>query len=71
MAIIGFLFLIVVLIYFTVSYFVVFLNVMGAYNIGGVPNTWKARIATLLAGAALMWVWQEVLLVSPFEVIIK
>jgi len=71
MAIIGFIAVCVVLLYLTGAYVIVFLNTMGEYNIGGVPNTLMSKVITAIAGAVLWWLWTEALSHSPFDIIIK
>ena len=71
MAVVGFIFLVVILLWITLGYVILFINTMGKYNIGGVPNTRGSKILTLILGVVLMEAWQQLLLVSPFEVIIK
>ena len=71
MAVIGFLCVCAFLLYLTIVYVLLFLDTMGKYNIGGVPNTLTSKVITAIAGAVLWWLWTEALLYSPFEVIIK
>ncbi|CAH9016120.1 putative TMhelix containing protein [Vibrio phage 242E40-1] len=44
---------------------------LGAYNIGGVPFTWKDRIWIPFAALALYYLWGVIHDTSPFTVIVN
>lgn len=44
-------------------------NSLGTYNIGGVPNRWYTKLATLLlAGAVCAYWWWLFSVAAPFEI---
>ena len=48
-----------------------FIYCLGAYNIGGVPFTWKDRVWIPFAGLALYYLWGVIHSTSPFTVTIN
>lgn len=45
-------------------------NNLGMYNIGGVPNSWKTKVITILGIILLGFVWGRLLSVAPFIILI-
>lgn len=70
-SILGFLVLCVILGYVSVAYFLLFLNGMGRYNIGGVPNSAMKKVALLIAGIVLCFLWVKLFQYSPFSISLK
>lgn len=67
MAVIGWLFICLCMFYFSAAYVFIFLDTMGQYNIGGVPNTTKKRVIAIIFGILLTIVWYYVFKGSPFS----
>lgn len=44
---------------------------LGTYNIGGVPNSWRARLGYLLAGVFLGFLWAALMRAAPFSIALK
>ncbi len=58
MAVFGWWFMLAWLVMLSAGFYLVALNNLGTYNIGGVPNTMAKRVATIVGGAfvAVLWV---------------
>ena len=68
MAIIGFIFLFVVGLFFSAAYLLLCSQTLPQYNIGGVPTKWYGKVATLLLGVALFYGWKMIFEYSPFTI---
>ena len=68
MAIIGFIVCGILLIYFSLAWAAVAFNTLGKYNIGGVPNTYKDKIFTLVLLCVLAFGWIALFENAPFTV---
>lgn len=68
MAFFGWLCMMTALGWVSLIYLVAFLNGMGKYNIGGVPNLISVKICIVLVGLFLVWVWSLLISIAPFTV---
>lgn len=71
MAILGWMVCVVVMLYVSAAYVLVFLNGMGKYNIGGVPNKAMNKVGIVIGGFVIGFLWMQVYLSAPFSVIVK
>ena len=69
MAILGFIFIVLLSVYGTLGYLLLCANGLGQYNIGGVPNKLRNKIL-ILAGLFLIgaWWWLVVFPSAPFSI---
>ena len=70
MAIIGFIFLLVVGLFGTAFYLLICTQTLAQYNIGGVPTKWCWKVATILLGVAVYYGWKFIFEYSPFTIAI-
>lgn len=69
MAVLGFIFLVLISFYGTLGYFLICANGLGQYNIGGVPNKLSNKILILIGlGLIGAWWWCVVFPNFPFTV---
>lgn len=71
MAIIGWLALAALLASVSLSWFMLAVNGLGKYNIGGVENSWKGRVFILSLAAAIVYGWVELVAAAPFAIIVN
>lgn len=67
-AILGFLAAVVVMLGVTAVYILTFADSMGAYNIGGVPNSARVRVGVAVVGLVIGWLWYQLFHQAPFTV---
>ena len=68
MAIIGFITCCLLLSWFSLAWLLAAFNTLGKYNIGGVPNTVKDRILTLVLLCIVIFFWCLLFDAAPFSV---
>jgi hypothetical protein len=66
--VVGFAVMMLVMLYVSVVYAVVALNTLGKYNIGGVPNTLRAKIGILVVGGVVGMLWWKLIHNLPFTI---
>lgn len=71
MELIGFLASVGFMVLASLAWFGAFCMWFGQYNIGGVPNTWKHRVAIAAALAVLLCLWVVLYLHMPFTIALK
>lgn len=71
MAIIGFIVCTLFLLQMSAVAFLCFLDGIGRYNIGGVPNSWKTKVIVTLFVLLVGFGWYMLFSHAPFEVTFK
>lgn len=71
MAILGFAFCSMFMLYISIVVLIVFMNGIGQYNIGGVPNSIAKKIGVTFLVSLVGFGWHELVAYAPFEVILK
>jgi hypothetical protein len=67
-SVVGFAVMMLAMLYVTIVYAVVALNTLGEYNIGGVPNTLRAKIGVLVIGLVIGALWWKLIHNLPFTI---
>ncbi len=71
MAIVGFIFCVIFMLYITAGSLMISANSMGRYTIGGEPNTWLSRLVCLLLIATVLVGWTALFYTAPFTISFK
>jgi len=71
MAIIGFAFCSMFMLYISICVMLMFFDSIGQYNIGGVPNSIGLKIGVTLLVLLVGFGWYELIAHAPFEVVFK
>jgi putative copper export protein len=71
MALMGFAFCSMFMLYISIVVMVVFFNGIGQYNIGGVPNSIGTKIGVTFLVSLVGFGWHELIAYAPFEVVLK
>ncbi len=67
----GFLVIVMILIMISVSGFIIGLNYLGQYGIGGIPNTWANKLGVLITWCIIIFAWYLLYINAPFSIIFK
>jgi hypothetical protein len=70
-SIVGFAVMMLVMLAISLIYATVALNTLGEYNIGGVPNTLRAKIGVLVIGFVIGTLWWKLIHNLPFTITIS
>jgi hypothetical protein len=62
----GFFVLVIILGMITASAFIIGLNYLGDYGIGGIPNTWITRTTTIICWCIIIYLWYILGINAPF-----
>ena len=68
MEVIGFFALCILMLYPTGVALLFFVATVPAYSIGGMPNGWFGRIATLIGCAIVAYGWYKLFQYAPFHI---
>lgn len=68
LSIIGFIAVCWILGSISLGYYVIMLNCLGQYNIGGVPNSKGTKLLVLIGLCVLVFLWYQVYIHCPFTV---
>ena len=66
-AIIGFIFCVALLGYFSLFVVMVCFNSLGKYNIGGVPNSFSTKLGAIVLVAVTAFVWYSLIVYGPID----
>ena len=71
MALFGWMVCMVTMLWVTAASALVSFNMLGKYNIGGVPNTLKDKVIAIIFDVAVALAWYGVYLSAPFTLTAK
>lgn len=67
----GFLVMVIILIMISISAFIIGLNYLGQYGIGGIPNTWANKLFVLICWCIIIFAWYLTYINAPFSITFK